>query len=287
MYDSPRPYFVYTDTCFSTYVDIYHERARFLRDDLKRIFDAEARWLSRSAGVFFGTRWALDQAVKDYSISAQNLKAAGAAGRMTIPARDEYKDGLDFLFIALDFEGKGGRICAAAFQKLYQQFPEAQLTIVGARPPADVERLPGVSYAGMLRKSVPKEMSRLTELYATAFALVHPTSSDIQPLVICEAGYFGCPAITAKSFGIPELVNDGVTGMLLDVPLTAEVLAQRMLELCEDSVRYQAMRKAVRAHTTTNLTWDRVGAKIAAEMKVVLGVGIRDVTASAMMRSSA
>src|SRR6267154_707130 len=30
MYDSPRPYFVYTDTCFSTYVDLYHDRAHFL-----------------------------------------------------------------------------------------------------------------------------------------------------------------------------------------------------------------------------------------------------------------
>src|ERR1700682_1042662 len=200
MYDSPRPYFVYTDTCFSTYLNTYHDRTQFLDDDLKRIYDAEARWLSRAAGVFFGTRWALDQVINDYSLSPRNLKAVGAAGSMAIPARDEYTGGRNFLFIAYDFERKGGRICAEAFKKVRAQFSDARLTIVGGRPPAEISEIPGVEHIGFLRKSVPAELNKLAELYATAFALVHPTWSDIQPLVICEAGYFGCPAIAPRSF---------------------------------------------------------------------------------------
>jgi glycosyltransferase involved in cell wall biosynthesis len=270
MYDSPRPYFVYTDTCFSTYVDTYHDRTQFLEDDLKRIFEAEARWLSRAAGIFFGTRWALEQVINDYSISPENLSAVGAAGSIAIPERDEYAGGRNFLFIAYDFERKGGRICAEAFRKVQAQFPEARLTIVGGRPPSEVTEVPGVEYLGFLRKSAPAEMNRLTKLYATAFALVHPTSADIQPLVICEAGYFGCPAIAAKSFGIPELVVDNVTGILIEPPLSADAFAARMLELCQDSRKYLRMREAVRAHTTGNLTWSAVGARIAAEMQSAL-----------------
>jgi glycosyltransferase involved in cell wall biosynthesis len=190
---------------------------------------------------------------------------------MAIPGQDEYKDGMNFLFIALEFERKGGRICTEAFQKAHEQFPEARLTIVGDCPPADVQEVPGVSYVGCLRKSVPAEMSKLTELYATAFALVHPTSSDIQPLVICEAGYHGCPSIAAKSFGIPELIKDKVTGFLVDTPLTSDAFAVRMIELCSDRPKYLSMRKAVRAHSTTKLTWNVVGAKLAAEINSALG----------------
>ena len=270
MYDSPRPYFVYTDTCFSTYVDLYHDRTQFLDDDLQRICAAESRWLSRAAGVFFGTSWARDQALSDYSISPRNLSAVGAAGSIVIPERDEYAGARNFLFIAYDFAKKGGPICAEAFQKVRARFPEARLTIVGGRPPGEVIEAPGVEYLGLLSKAVPAELSKLIQLYATSFALVHPTSSDIQPLVICEAGYCGCPAIAAKSFGIPELVKDGESGFLLAPPLSADAFAERMLELCEDAEKYLRMRKAARALTTGAMTWSVVGAKIAAEMNSVL-----------------
>ncbi len=270
LYDSERPYFAYTDACFSTYVDVYHDRAKFLSADLKRICDSEARWLSRAARVFFGTRWALERAVADYQIPRSNLSAVGTGGSMTPPDSDRYPGGMNFLFIALDFERKGGRICAEAFGKLRAQFPDARLTIVGERPPDAILNLPGVHYVGLLRKSATAEIGKLEALYANAFALIHPTSADIQPLVISEAGNYGCPSIAARSFGIPELVEDGITGFLIDTPLAAEAFADRMLELCSDKSKYLSMRLAVRTHATQNLTWQAVGNRIVAEMKVAL-----------------
>jgi len=89
---------------------------------------------------------------------------------------------------------------------------------------------------------------------------------DIQPLVISEAGYYGCPSIAANSFGIPELIRDGVTGFLIPPPLTAKAFAERMLLMCADNVSYLAMRKAVRSHTVTNQTWNAVGDRIVKHM---------------------
>jgi glycosyltransferase involved in cell wall biosynthesis len=272
LYESPRPYFLYLDTCFSTYIDVYHDRSQFLADDLRRICAREAEWLARAARVFFGTEWALERAVADYHIPRANLRTVGAGGSMSPPDRDEYEGGLNFLFVALDFERKGGRLCAEAFSKVRAKFPAARLTIVGERPPAGVLNLSGVSYAGFLSKSAPGELQKLASLYATAVALIHPTSSDIQPLVISEAGYYGCPSIAAKSFGIPELIIDGVTGFLVDTPLTAEAFAERMITLASDGGRYLAMRRAVNRHTTTELTWSAVGRRIASEMRSTLGL---------------
>ena len=266
LYESPRPYFAYVDTCFSTYVDVYHHRSSFLPRDLERIFALEANWLSRAAAVFFGTQWALEQVLNDYSISQSNLKVVGAAGSMKIPDLDRYQEGIRLLFIALDFKQKGGQICVEAFRKVQSQLPDAELVIVGGDPDPEVLALPGVRYEGFLSKSVPEELSRLSDLYSTAFALVHPTSSDIQPLVISEAGYFGCPAIAPRSFGIPELIHDGVTGYLIDLPLTADAFAERIVKLATDRTRYMEMRKAARANAIENQTWPAVGERIAREI---------------------
>jgi glycosyltransferase involved in cell wall biosynthesis len=266
LYDSQRPYFLYADTCFSTYMDIYHDRAQFVGKDLNRVYQSEANWLGRAQQVFFGTQWALDRAVVDYQIPGTNFCAVGAGGSMTPPERDTYAGGFHFLFVALDFERKGGRVCVEAVQEVQAQFPDARLTIVGERPPSDVMRLSGISYAGYLRKSIPAELEKLDALYASAFALIHPTSMDIQPLVISEAGYYGCPSIAANSFGIPELIQDGVTGFLIPLPLTAKAFADRMLLMCADKLSYLAMRKAVRSHTVTNQTWNAVGDRIVKHM---------------------
>ncbi len=270
LYKSKRPYFVYTDACFSTYVDVYHDRAKFISADLTRICASEARWLSRATRVFFGTRWALERAVADYQIPRSNLSRVGAGGSMTPPNIDRYAGGMNFLFIALDFERKGGRICVEAFGMVRTQFPDASLTIIGGRPPDAILDLPGVYYEGFLRKSETAELGELEALYSNAFALILPTSSDIQPLVISEAGYYGCPSIAARSFGIPELVEDGVTGFLIDTPLTALAFADRMLWLCSDKDKYLTMRQAARSDATQNLTWQVVGNRIAAEMKAAL-----------------
>lgn len=257
-----RPYFTYVDTCFSTYMRVYHDTSKFLRDDLNRICDLETEWLSRATQVFFGTQWALDRVVEDYRISRSNLCVAGAGGSMTPPARDNYEGGLQFLFIALDFEAKGGHICTAAFQRVRKSYPDAELMIVGQRPPPEILGLENVKYAGFLRKSVPEELTRLQAIYSSAFALVHPTSMDIQPLVISEAGYFGCPAIAARSFGIPELIKDRVTGFLVDTPLNAEKFAGMMIGLCAERGAYLDMRRAVREHTLKNQTWSVVGDRV-------------------------
>jgi glycosyltransferase involved in cell wall biosynthesis len=270
LYDSPRPYFVYVDTCFSTYVNVYHDSRNFLDDDLKRIFQAEARWLARASGVFFGTQWALEQVVTDYSIPRTNLKAVGAAGSISIPAADKYHGGINLLFIAFDFAQKGGSICVDAIRKVQAKFPEARLTIVGGRPSANILDLPGVIYEGFLSKSIPNELEKLEELYATAFALIHPTSSDIQPLVISEAGYFGCPSVAPKSFGIPELIENDVTGFLIDLPLTGDAFAKKILDLCDDGAKYSAMRSAVRRHSLANQTWPAVGERVAQQVRLAL-----------------
>jgi glycosyltransferase involved in cell wall biosynthesis len=72
---------------------------------------------------------------------------------------------------------------------------------------------------------------------------VHPTKSDVAPLLIVEAGYFGCPVISFRRFAIPELVDHERTGLLLDDP-SQPALVSAMCRMLEDGNGYKQMRAA-------------------------------------------
>ena len=253
------PYGIFTDACFATYMDIYHQKEVFSSKDLQRIYDLEKNFYEKAKHVFFRTKWALAETVKHYQISADNLHTVGVGGFMPIPEEDYYEGGKYFLFISLNFAKKGGNECFQAFKQVVEKYPDYQLKIIGQKPPEEALHHPNVEYVGFINKSDDDELKEFIRIYANAFALVHPTSMDTNALVLTEAGYHGCPSISTRRFGIPELIVDGQTGFLVDAPIAVDDLAQKMLSLCQDNQKYLDMRKAVRAYTTQNYTWDRVG----------------------------
>ncbi len=263
------PYACFLDVCFATYVTVYHDRNEFDPQDLARIEKQERTWLRAAHRVFFSSTWAMESAVAAYGLARSTLRVVGMGGHLPIPKADRYSGGNEFLFIALDFEGKGGQLCVDAFRQIRQQHANATLRIIGERPPTTVLTMDGIAYEGLLRKSVPGDLARLQELLSSAFALVHPTVRDATPQVIIEAQYYGCPAIAPRSFGIPELVLDGVSGCLVNAPPTVAEVAEKMMQLLDDPAAYRRLRHSARVHALAHFTWELVGDRMAAEMRTV------------------
>lgn len=65
-----------------------------------------------------------------------------------------------------------------------------------------------VELIGMIR---PQEIVR--EL-SEADLFIHPSIIDNSPNTICEAQLIGCPVIASRVGGVPQLIEDGVTGFL-------------------------------------------------------------------------
>ncbi len=131
----------------------------------------------------------------------------------------------------------------AAFREVHKRHPDARLIVVGDPPPAG-KAGPGVDVIGFLRKEVPNEYARFVQILGRARALVNATTSDIAPLLVVEAGYFGCPVISSKRFAIPELVDDGRTGLLLGDPSRVEDVVDAMTWMLEQEHAYFQMREA-------------------------------------------
>lgn len=71
----------------------------------------------------------------------------------------------------------------------------------------------------------------------------------------CEAAAFGLPVIATKTGGIPEVVDDKKTGMLIDSADDFDGFADAIASIANDSERYNNMVMAARAKFDQSLNW--------------------------------
>src|SRR5262249_3077047 len=83
-------------------------------------------------------------------------------------------------------------------------------------------------------------------IYPAIDVLVVPSLSEGLPMVVLEAMAYGRPVVGTRVGGIPEAVEDGVTGLVVP-PADAGTLAGAVRTLLLDPVLCQAMGKAGQA----------------------------------------
>jgi glycosyltransferase involved in cell wall biosynthesis len=242
-----RPYIALSDCTFRDYIDIFHHRDYFRCDDLRRIEEAEGAWLRSARRVLFTSDWAAERAVRHYALDSNRVGSVGIFGEIDLPTHDAYAGSKEFAFVATNFEAKGGRTVLAAFRELRKGHADATLIVVGEKPSGIVAE-PGVNFVGFLRKEIPDEYACYQQILGRVRAIVHPTRSDIAPLIVIEAGSVGCPVISSRRFAIPELIDHARTGFLLDDSSEVRAVVSAMSWMLEHEGEYHQMRKA---------TWDK------------------------------
>ncbi len=259
-----RPYFVHTDACFHTFFHNTFPSGEFFHDDLRRIYDAEASFLNKASAVFFESEWGLKKTREAYGLSGANFLPTRIAGGVLPPSDDTRSDDGHFriVTIAKHFRQKGCDIVAAAYRSLKPKYPQLSWTVVGEPPDSETQMLPDVTCSGFLKMSQPEHQQRLERILAEADLLLHPTREDTNPLVLVEAASYGCPCVTVNAFAIPELVLNGVTGILLPPPADSIQIAREIEALILNRERRLAMRVAARRRALELFTWDGIGTEI-------------------------
>jgi len=86
----------------------------------------------------------------------------------------------------------------------------------------------------------------LASAFASADMFVLPSRTETLGLVLLEAMAAGCPVIAARAGGIPDIVDDGVSGLLYDDPRQAVQAAQLLLQdhSARDRIRQYAVNEA-------------------------------------------
>ena len=68
-----------------------------------------------------------------------------------------------------------------------------------------------------------------------ADVLIHPSSVDAFPTTLIEAGAAGVPVLSTMVGGIPEIVLDGESGVLIDPPPRSAGFARELERLLSDA----------------------------------------------------
>ena len=123
-----------------------------------------------------------------------------------------------------------------AFAIIQERIPEATLTVVGDG--SQRQTLESLALELGLKHTLFRgrvDPGTIASVYDAADIYLNGSEIDNQPLSLLEAFACGIPIITTDAGGIPNVVTDGVNGMLVPRGDFA-LLAERAMQLLNDSV---------------------------------------------------
>jgi len=246
------------DCSFYTYMQVYHQIEQYSSKDIDRIKDRERHFFKNAHRIFFTSQWALRETCTHYELKGENFEVIGQ-GPSTVIKKQEKAIPLknQFLFIATDFLGKGGAQICNAFQQLLVTYSDYELVIVGQTPPENFLSGKNIRFLGYINKSTPEGQDQLETLYRQSKALLMMTKKDIAPLVIIEAGLYGCPSIANNVSAIGEMIKDKETGLLINS--NESELFKAMLEMAAMNANdITKMREKVKEFMLTDFSWDEI-----------------------------
>jgi glycosyltransferase involved in cell wall biosynthesis len=115
---------------------------------------------------------------------------------------------------------------------------------------------------GPLRTLVPDALGfvphgELAGLYERAAVVVFPSRQEGLPLSLLEAMAHGCPVVATRVGGIPQLVDDGDTGLLVP-PGEPAALRSAIETVLADPALGRRLGRAARRRVGALCSWDRV-----------------------------
>lgn len=174
---------------------------------------------------------------------------------------------------------KGHEVFLSAAERLHPIETEARFRVVGGAVPGRPE-----PYQSMLARagSIDPAQAWLTvvghvdearaELERATIVVLPSTGPEPLNITALEAMALGRPVIASRVGGLPEVVDDGVTGKLVE-PGNPEALARAIAELLDDAVLRAQLGAAGRARVDEHFRADDYAAKWRTLYRDLLGIG--------------
>lgn len=191
---------------------------------------------------------------RDVVVVPNGINLGGDTGRQS----ERRNPGKRILFVGRLHPVKGIRYLLGAMSMVHQNMPEAKLILVGDGEERELlENLTDsleirecVEFAGR----VPHE--RIQDYMDQAEVFVLPSLSEGFPVTILEAMACGLPVVATCVGGIPDIIEDGTNGYLVDA-MNQEQIAEALLTL----LRNEQLRNNIsdsNRETAEKYRWDTV-----------------------------
>jgi len=158
---------------------------------------------------------------------------------------------------------KASYLTLMAFAQVQKQFPEAALLMVGdgillatCKQLVKSLQLNHVQFTGVLTPEIIREQM------AASFCLVQHSvqaangDKEGTPVAVLEAGAAGLPVVATRHAGIPDVVIEGETGLLVDEG-DVEAMAAAMIQLYADRALAAKMGVQARSRIQQHFTMEK------------------------------
>ena len=130
-----------------------------------------------------------------------------------------------------------------------REVPDVELRIAGTGDPAYRTRLEGFireeGLEGNVRFLGVLDRAGMVQAYAECGVVLLSSRQETAPGILCEGMAAGRPAVATAVGGVPDMVEEGVTGFVVP-PGDPEALAERTVRLLRDEALRQRMGAAAR-----------------------------------------
>ncbi len=251
-------HYLYCDHTWALASQHHVHAARFTARARRAYEQAERESLDGLAHVFTFGRYVRDNLIAHYGLAPDKVTAVGSGMGSIEPwhgPKDYSRPKL--LFVAKHlFQAKGGLLLVEAFRQARRRRPDLALTIVGdVRSRALVPQSAGIEF----RDHLP--WAELEQLYRESTLLVQPMLNDPWGQVYLEAMISRTPVMGLARNGLPELVDGGRHGFLVD-RASPDALADAIVCALTDPDRLERMASVAQRHVVDTYSWDRVAEKI-------------------------
>lgn len=186
-------------------------------------------------------------AAPDSQHTAATSATAGDRHQSTAPDATGQPDdaGHLLLFVGRLVEHKNLPRLLQAFARLLQQHPATRLLLAGSGPMEQTLQQQIQELALGERAILLGERHDVAELMSAADIIVLPSLREGLSNVILEAMALGRPVISTHAGGTPEIIEDGVNGLLVD-PKDTSALCAAMHTLLDDPERCKQLGRNAR-----------------------------------------
>lgn len=264
------------DATYRLLTGYYPRYLNLLERSVYEINTIQALALKKASSVIYSSTWAARSAVEDYGADPAKVHVIPFGANLDeIPPREvvlakKLSGRCRLLFLAVEWERKGGDIAFETLLKLEELGIAAELVVCGCTPPKAFahERMKVIPF---LDKNDKKQYRELEHLFMSSDFLLVPTRGECYGLVFCEASAFGLPVITTDTGGVPAVVRNGENGFLLPYDAQGAAYAEVIAGVYGDSERYSELVRAGRTAFENRLNWDVWGVTVKQIIKDVLG----------------
>lgn len=161
---------------------------------------------------------------------------------------------------------KGLQYLIQAFKHTLTQHPQARLVIAGAEWKDSFEGYDTLIAELGIGKHILKRIEYIPEedvgiYFSAATLVVLPYTDYYQSAVLQMAYSFNRPVVVSAVGGLPEVVEDGKTGLIVP-PGRVEALAQAIHTILQDQEKAHHMGQQGREFVKTHFSWEKIGQQI-------------------------